>query len=510
MKRIRKFRRVVVFAVFMFSAISVFGSEAGISELFTDMKAEPRALGAPEKSDVCLSSRWVHPRDANDPYETFDICEKFHATRLEWMYTDDAEFIRKANDRGLDVIATLNGTMSDVPGKEIYEKGRVKNPEGEKVAPPWMTWKPTPYMGCANSKSYKANILRRAKKILDAGAKGLQFDDPYLNRHAQHWDICFCDYCMDGFRVYLKKMLTWAQLRALGIKDVDSFSYKEYRLKGGDSAVLKTHFFHYQLESVVDYHNDIQSTLERKYGREIPFSCNNSSITWHVPFNLFDYGMCELAEVKSNPRDLYEKIRYTYSLGKSQVVTFHNTDVALSRKLIGTTYGLGINPVVPWDVWIKGTSRYYGKPEEYSDMYGFVRAEPELFDGYSLVTVESFDIKDENDDLIKMEVGKKVFAAMRAVPGDLSRPVVVHLVDWAEKGDGFKVAISEDKLPFDIGEVRLYRPVEYDKKMHEEVQKSGDFSKLSEVSSLDYTRKEGKLVLELPEIEPWAIMVLRK
>ena len=43
--------------------------------------------------------------------------------------------------------------------------------------------------------------------------------------------------------------------------------------------------------------------------------------------------------------------------------------------------------MVPWDVWQKngGGPRYFGTAADYADLYGLIRALPELFDGYEAV-----------------------------------------------------------------------------------------------------------------------------
>jgi len=40
--------------------------------------------------------------------------------------------------------------------------------------------------------------------------------------------VCFCDYCMEGFREYLKETMTDRQLLLLGIEDIDTFDYGDY------------------------------------------------------------------------------------------------------------------------------------------------------------------------------------------------------------------------------------------------------------------------------------------
>ena len=76
--------------------------------------AAPRVLppGAPKYSDVSLSSRTPHPRKAGDPYDTFEAARAFHATRLDWVNTDDADFVRRIHEEGLSYIS-LNVGAND-------------------------------------------------------------------------------------------------------------------------------------------------------------------------------------------------------------------------------------------------------------------------------------------------------------------------------------------------------------------------------------------------------------
>ena len=71
--------------------------------------------GAPRYSDVCFSSRWERPRDANDTLETFNAAKSFHATYLNWVYTTNPHFIRKADSLGYKLQVALTPTLHDLP-----------------------------------------------------------------------------------------------------------------------------------------------------------------------------------------------------------------------------------------------------------------------------------------------------------------------------------------------------------------------------------------------------------
>jgi hypothetical protein len=65
-----------------------------------------------------------------------------------------------------------------------------------------------------------------------------------------------------------------------------------------------------------------------------------------------------------------------------------NYNVPLDRRTMALIYGSGGLPVAPWDVWMgTGKPRYYGDPDDYVDLYNFVKAHSEYFNGYEEASV---------------------------------------------------------------------------------------------------------------------------
>jgi hypothetical protein len=98
------------------------------------------------------------------------------------------------------------------------------------------------------------------------------------------------------------------------------------------------------------------------------------------------------------------------------------------------SYACGGHLIVPWDVYTGSNSpRYYGKPEQYADLYKFVRDHFQLFDGYEDA---AFLLPGLTDDRYATEPpmflsdAGDVAAIARAVPGKPEAPVLIHLVDW--------------------------------------------------------------------------------
>lgn len=490
--------------------VCLIGCSCGCGEEALAAETEVKAAGIPgipKRSDVCFSSRWKHPRNADDPYETFAMARAFHATRLDWVYTSDAAFIAEAKEKGYPLIATLNATMPDAPGRETYQVGRGHNSKGELIAAPWMTWKPTPYMGCVNSPEYKRNILSRAVVMLNAGAAGLQYDDPDQNINMANWDGCYCVHCDRKFTAYLRDHLSPDELRDLKI-DPAAFSYKAYINAGGDSTRLRELFVDFQRESVEAYQTDIHDTLEKQYGRQIAFSCNNFDIRWRSPYNLFDYGVCELPARSQNPGAIYTKMREALALGKVQVVTLHCEDVPLSRKLIGTVCALGGNPIVPWDVWIKGEHRYYGKPDEYADLYGMIRAIPRYLDGYITIAASGKDIPAEDASRQVRTDNPDIVAVMQASVRNPSAPLTVHLIDWSDAPASFTLTLDKAFLGRKVKRAALIVPSPYNAAEHERAEAAGVFDTLIRTADLAVTDEGDSAAITVPAVGPWGVALI--
>ncbi|MEK7256821.1 MAG: hypothetical protein AAB316_18855, partial [Bacteroidota bacterium] len=126
--------------------------------LTVQQTAKPTTLsaGAPKYSDVCFSSRWERPRNAEDTLETFAAARSFHATYINWVYTTNSAFIKKADSLGYRLQVALSPTMPDLPlGSEKRQKGRLVNAKGEIVTAPWMKSFGNAWWGCVNHPDFQ-------------------------------------------------------------------------------------------------------------------------------------------------------------------------------------------------------------------------------------------------------------------------------------------------------------------------------------------------------------------
>ena len=78
------------------------------------MRTSERPAEAPPLSAVCFSSRWIHPSNAKDPWDTFAVAKAFHATDFVWTYSLD----RKAVGRH-QALGTLSVGAEDSLGAAV-------------------------------------------------------------------------------------------------------------------------------------------------------------------------------------------------------------------------------------------------------------------------------------------------------------------------------------------------------------------------------------------------------
>ncbi len=472
-------------------------------------KAE-RPDGAPGLSSVCFSSRWIHPRNAKDTWDTFEVATAFHATDFVWTYSLDQRAVGRMKQLGGKVYLAINSLVPDEPGKNERLQGRILDLDGNRITAPWMRgWKGS-YWGCANSPQYRESYVAYAKRAVDAGTDGLQMDDPPMNVAAVRWGGCFCPRCMAGFRQYLKGQAAIADLAKWKIDSLDRFDYREYlkarqapvgdafaRYDGGS---LKRLFAAFQEQSVRAFYRDVRSQIDKHAGRHVVFSSNNYAGRWQFPYDLFEFGMAELPERDTNPNTINERFADARRRGKAQLFTLvpkasDGSEVALTRRVTAMSYACGGHLIVPWGVYTGSNSpRYYGKPEQYADLYKFVRDNSQFFDGYEDAAYLLPGLTDDRyptEPPMSLSEAGDVAAIARAVPGKPEAPVVVHVVDWRDDPKAIAVKLRSRRFFARVSlQAELLRPG-------------------SPATRLACDTTDTHTSLEIPPLDPWGIVVVR-
>jgi hypothetical protein len=448
-----------------------------------------------------MRSLGVHPRNDKDRRDTLQAARDFHVTQIVWIYTTDKKFITKANKLGIRVSVALNTILTDGPGLRTRKRGRIENLDGQLVCAPWMrSWNGV--WGCANSSEYARIFLDYARRCVDAGSDTLQVDDPAMNGHAVHWGACYCTHCLAGFREYLKRNVKKPELEKLGIEDVAVFDYKAYVKEGGKSRKLRSLFARFQREATRRFFKEFRAAINQYAKRRIVISSNNGG-GWGTPYDLFDFGIAELSAhpSRANPAALRARILDATRRGKTQAFTMPKPhgrdvgpgDVAITRKLIAAAYACGSHMLVPWDIYMGSRARYFGKPEQYADLFAFVRENARLFDSYEDAFAAGKGIKDTRfraKPPVTVLDGPDVYAFARAIPGKPKAPVVIHLVDWSKKPKPFKVVLTNARY-FGKGPLKTTLLLPGGKRQ-----------------KLEGALADGATTLAIPAPRPWGILLV--
>jgi len=424
-----------------------------------------RPPGAPKPSDICFSSRWPRPLNAKDPHDAFKAAKAFHATRFDWNYPRNAAFIRKVKAAGYGYYGAISSELDGSTGRTGRDKdhtGRIiGNPELASLAA----------RGDVCSDEYYRIVMVHLKRIVDGGADGVQVDDPGMTYHnAVHLGGGYGDASLRAFRAFLAERTTAAERTAWRMpNDLDGFDYAAYvRARDGEPPpAVRSLFLAFHRSALDAFYRRVRDEIDGHAKRHVPFSCNNWSIQDQTTFPFrehFDYWVGETSVRYGNPtaKRIYEKVKNAEALGKVQVFSPPNDGpdkiptrkqyVALTRRLIATSYACGSATLVPWDVWRRGpkTPRFFGTAEEFGDLFDLIAAHPELYNDHEEVFAVGPDIAPRraaglttSPVTIATDAGT-VFAAVRAVPKAPTAPIVVHLVDWADQPSALRIDLDNE------------------------------------------------------------------
>lgn len=507
----------------------------------------------PAYSDVVMRSLRFRPNNEGDKKlkrNTFTAMDQFHVTRLEWTYLNsegDLPKVKKVLESGrvFGSAISCHPPASDTSLCALTLSGKPL------ILKHHRQFDPLPGVGCMNRPEYFEQQLAAYKRYVDLGIPVLQRDDPRQNSTAHELGGCFCHHCMAHFNQWLKKNISPEELRANGIADLSTFNYRSYLLSINapdgddfnkwDGGKLKEWFI--ASNAMVDsrFFAELRAEVDRYAGNKFPISCNNTSFQqWSPTHKSFDWGYSEIIMRTTLPERIYERSYAARNLGKIQVYSAPKTlgneiiedDVRYitTRRATATCYATGGVMSVPWDVYEQtpsGADRYFGTPEEYADLFGFVRGIAPYLDHYEEVGAAGRNIAKQSFD------GKSLFGALpdgvfafaRAIPGDKKAPVVVHLVNWNDLSSNFILELDKGLL-FGGRDVKcsILSPVPYSAKDHQAAEQkaqklrpsgaffsgkeSSAYNHLVKKTSLPVKHKEGKLLLNIEGLGLWGVLLI--
>lgn len=334
----------------------------------------------PEESQrypIILSSRWFHPDSPKDTLSTLEMVNKYKPDRIDWMYCMNPEQLAQLRKRKIPYSLAINPQIPDSAGYTV--RGRVVDRNEKKLVAPWMIqWEQkNSNWGCVNSPEFKKLFYEQSRKIIDLEAYGIFVDDARFNDHAVDWGGCFCQYCMEGFKEYIRKKDDSIE---------ETFDYKAFlRKKGPSSAdsrikedLLHEKFKTFQKESVIFFLKCWKKDMLDYAKRPLTFLTNNYGGEWTEIYKLFDVGISEIAENNYNERKVKKSVTLARKLSKKQFFTLSSGNEIDQLRILFQTYSIGSGLVIPWDVMIQSkskhtVSRYFGDEELYKPIYTYLK-----------------------------------------------------------------------------------------------------------------------------------------
>ncbi|MCC7374983.1 MAG: hypothetical protein IT581_10020 [Verrucomicrobiales bacterium] len=298
------------------------------------------------------------------------------------------------------------------PGR--YEEALCRDVHGKPVKVPWLTdhqSQGVPYWWCCTRQPLFQQFLReRVVETLQAGADGLHIDD-HLGTAGGLWlGLCFCDRCVDGFRVHLAALPADERPR-LGLGTVETFNFREEvrRWIEADSAAPRKVTDHplwptwtaYQCRGAAAFMLELRQLAERTAGHPVPVGAN-AGLLW--PRHLSDYQALDLFTAETDHHAARRQFddtplfayRLAEAMGRPYAATASGGDWAfikennlpgLVRGWIALSYAAGQRLMAPHHQWCytpaKGTHWYDGSTERFAPLYRFVRTNATWFDGFN-------------------------------------------------------------------------------------------------------------------------------
>jgi hypothetical protein len=210
-----------------------------------------------------------------EPY----FCEDCFRGNMEILHAWGIKNISQINAMGVN--------LNEIDPQDSILQANCINIEGEIIR-----YSPTGgILGCTNNPVWREHLLEVAKRsiTLGEGTDGIYIDDwqgtlQILGANYPN-DGCFCQYCMQGFREYLRANYNTEELRGFGIENIDSFDYGDY-IRANYLTLYKDNcwevplywdFYDYQMESIIQFSHQYIKEVKAfaiGQGKKVVFSAN--------------------------------------------------------------------------------------------------------------------------------------------------------------------------------------------------------------------------------------------
>jgi hypothetical protein len=386
--------------------------------------AHGASLRASDTEPVLRHSEVVFMYAASD-----EAYRAYNATFVAWGGAETAKEVKRHHDLGIRCTGSM--WCLTAGAESLYKDPKLLaacavDIEGKPVEVPWLfdhTYQGMKsYFGCTNNPEYQKLCRERVRQALAGKADGLHVDDHLGTAGAAWWQGGgFCDYCMKGFREYLKSHASKEQLQQAGAETIDDFDYRtlvrkyattrqEYKKVQGKIPLMDL-FLQFQAEAAAEHTRQLGQVAAEAAGHPVLLSANAclpSKAHTYVVKNL-THVICEVGQnAAAGTKQIdhaVEAYELATTLGKPLAATASGQDWAfvkqnnceeLVRFWIALAYAYGQRFMVPhpqrqWCFTDKLGTHWYAAPiEAYAPLYRFIRANAGCLDGFEAVDAKSY------------------------------------------------------------------------------------------------------------------------
>ena len=359
-----------------------------------------------------------------------DAYRAYNATFVAWGGAKTAEQVKRHHAIGLRCTGSmwcLTAGAENIHKNAALREACAVDIEGKPVEVPWLfdhTYQGTKtYFGCTNHPEFRSLCRQRVREAMAGKADGLHVDDHLGTAGAAWWQGGgFCDWCMKGFREYLKEHADKEQLEKESVSDIETFDYRELIRKYARTRAeykkvqheipLMELFLDFQATAAAEHTRQLGLLAAEVAGHPVLLSANAG-----IPNRAHTYVVKNLThvvcEVRQNAPAGVERIdhaieayRMATKLGRPLAATASGQDWAfvkqqkceeLVRFWIALAYAHGQRFMVPHPKrqWCfnkeLGTHRYAAPIEAYAPMYRFIRAQSLWLDGFEAVELKQLN-----------------------------------------------------------------------------------------------------------------------
>ncbi len=451
-----------------------------------------------------------------------DAYRAYNATFVAWGGANTAEQVKRHHDLGIRCTGSmwcLTAGAENIHKNPALRHSCAVDIEGNPVEVPWQfdhTYEGTKtYFGCTNHPNFRALCRQRVQEAMAGKADGLHVDDHLGTAGAAWWQGGgFCDWCMKGFREYLKEHADAEQLKKASISDIDTFDYRQLVRKYATTRAeykkvqhqipLMDLFLDFHATAAAEHTRQLGQFAEMIAGHPVLLSANAcipNKAHVYVTRNLTHI----ICEVGQNAPDGTERIDHAieaYNLatqldrplaatasGQDWAFVKKNECEELVRFWIALAYAHGQRFMVPhpkrqWCFNNELGTHWYAAPiEAYAPVYRFIRSKSQWLDGFE--AIESGQLKTPENVLCK--------ARRNADTGQ----VVLHVLNLNYDKDAKRMKpLTQVQISFDNPAIA------------NEVKQATIASFDAPEQMIPVGRQDETITITIPELNLWNLVIL--